>query len=194
MDDLENLKSQLLDSERIIKEQAAELEEKTKELERLSVTDRLTGLFSRVRLDDILQHEKSRFERYQHPFAVVLLNIDHFKQVNDKHGHDIGDQVLVEIADILRDFSRNVDAVCRWSGEEFLIVLPESEQDGAYLMAENLREKIEDHDFSAGSKITASFGVDVFTQGDEINDLLKRVETALGNAKENGRNRVETYS
>ena len=186
MEEIEALKRQL-------QERNDELEAKNKEIDYLTVTDPLTGLCNRVRLNEILDHEKNRFDRYNHSFAVVLVDIDHFKQVNDDHGQDVGDRVLVELARLLKDYSRKVDAVSRWSGEEFLIVLPESDQDGAYLMAENLREKIEDHDFPEAPGITASFGVDVFKENDEVDDLLSRVNAALENAKQNGRNRVETF-
>ena len=187
MEEIEALKHQL-------QQLNDELEAKNKEIHCLTVTDPLTGLYNRVRLNEILDHEKNRFDRYSHPFAVVLVDIDHFRQVNDNHGQEVGNRILVELAGLLKEYSRKVDAVSRWSGEEFLIVLPESDQDGAYLMAENLREKIEDHDFTGVPGITASFGVDVFKENDEVDDLLSRVGAALENAKQNGRNRVETFS
>lgn len=170
------------------------VQERTKELEKLAVTDHLTGLYNRTQLDEILRHEFNRSTRFNHSFAIVLLDIDNFKQINDTYGHDAGDRVLIQFAEILQNHCRNTDTVCRWGGEEFLIILPESDLDGAYLMAENLRDIIDINNFDKAAHVTASFGVDVFNEGDTINELFKRVDKALYQAKSNGKNQVVTIS
>lgn len=167
------------------------VQERTNELEHLAKTDRLTGLYNRDRLEEVLKQEQYRADRYQSSFAIVKLDLDNFQRVNEEYGHDTGDRVIMEIAALIKDFCREADSVCRWSGEEFMIVLPESNLDGAYLMADNLRARIETHHFSDIDALTASFGVDMYQEGENINDLFRRVDQALRNAKETGKNCVE---
>ncbi len=167
------------------------VQERTSELEHLAKTDRLTGLYNRERLEEVLKQEQYRADRYQSSFAIVKLNLDNFQSVNDQYGHDAGDKVLIEAADVIKDFCREADSVCRWSGDEFMIVLPESNLDGAYLMADNLRARIESHHFSDIDALTASFGVDMYREKENINDLFRRVDQALRTAKETGKNCVE---
>ena len=170
------------------------VQERTNELEHLAKTDRLTGLYNRERLEEVLKQEQYRADRYQSSFAIVQLDLDNFQNVNDQYGHDTGDKVLVEVAELIKDFCREADSVCRWSGEEFMIILPESNLDGAYLMADNLRARIESHQFSGIDALTASFGVDMYQEDENINDLFRRVDQALRNAKETGKNCVEMLS
>ena len=167
------------------------VQERTNELEHLANTDRLTGLYNRERLEEILRQEQYRADRYKSSFAIVKLDLDDFQKINDEYGHDRGDKVLAAVAELIRGFCREVDSVCRWSGEEFLIVLPESNLDGAYLMADNLRSRIESHHFTGIDGLTASFGVDMYQEGENINDLFRRVDQALRIAKETGKNCVE---
>jgi diguanylate cyclase (GGDEF)-like protein/PAS domain S-box-containing protein len=167
---------------------------RTNELEHLARTDRLTGLDNRERLEEVLKQEQYRADRYQSSFAIVQLDLDNFQSINEKYGHDTGDKVIVEVAQLIKDFCREADSVCRWSGEEFMILLPESNLDGAYLMADNLRARIESHQFSAIDGLTASFGVDMYQEKENINDLFRRVDQALRNAKETGKNCVEMLS
>lgn len=162
-----------------------------RELERLSVTDRLTGLYNRLFLDETLVREIRRAERYGNSFSVILLDVDHFKQVNDTHGHPVGDQVLVTLADLLRKTTRETDVVGRWGGEEFLIVCPQTEHDGAITLAESLRAEVERAAFPVIGKLTISLGVGDYLPDDHPNDLVARVDAALYRAKANGRNRVE---
>jgi len=167
------------------------VQERTNELEHLANTDRLTGLYNRERLEEVLRQEQYRADRYKSSFAIVKLDLDDFQKINDEYGHDRGDKVLVAVAELIRGFCREVDSVCRWSGEEFLIVLPESNLDGAYLMADNLRSRIESHHFTGIDGLTASFGVDMYQEGENINDLFRRVDQALRTAKDTGKNCVE---
>jgi len=162
-----------------------------KELERLSITDKLTGLFNRIRLDQKFAEEIRRATRSSQPFSIVLLDIDHFKKINDTHGHQTGDKVLVDIAKVLKNNTRDIDLVGRWGGEEFLIICPQTEDKGGLTLAENLRQLVENNEFPIVQKVTASFGVTSYRIGDHANDMIARADAALYLAKHRGRNRVE---
>lgn len=174
-------------------ERTRELALKNEELEQLYITDRLTGLCNRYKLDRVLATEMQRVQRYPHPFGVILLDIDEFKIINDTHGHQVGDQTLVTIATILKENTRATDVVGRWGGEEFLILCAETDIDGAHRLAEKLRKAIAGHRFAVAQTITASFGVAVREGKDSAEQLISKADTALYQAKQNGRNRVETY-
>ena len=162
-----------------------------RKLEKLSITDRLTGLFNRLKLDEVLESEVARAPRSGQPFSVILIDIDHFKAVNDQHGHQTGDQILIDLAEILRSGTRATDFVGRWGGEEFLIVCPYTDAASACQLAENLRQTIQDHRFPVVAQKTASFGVASFRQDDTVREIVSRADTALYAAKAAGRNRVE---
>jgi len=174
-----------------VAERTRELVEKNAELERMAVTDRLTGLFNRHRLDQILADECARDHRYGAPFAVALADIDHFKAVNDEFGHQAGDKVLVELAGLLAQHTRHADVAGRWGGEEFLLIFRHTTLDGACTSADKLRALIADHPFTTVGHRTASFGVAASRPGESPEQLLARADAALYRAKENGRNRVE---
>ena len=174
----------------------SQLREKMREkeveiLERLAVTDRLTGLYNRRKLDDILTVESERTKRFNNPYGIVLLDIDHFKSVNDTYGHQVGDQVLIDVAELLKRHTRETDVAGRWGGDEFLIVCPGTDRKGLIKLAETLRKNIENHKFSVIGNKTSSFGITAYQQEDEIKDLILRADNALYLAKGNGRNRVE---
>lgn len=163
------------------------------ELERISVTDKLTGLYNRSKLDAVLSSEIDRASRFSQSFSVILLDIDHFKQVNDVHGHQVGDQVLEKVANILVENTRKIDTVGRWGGEEFLIVCPNTDSAGTKILAQNLRLAIAQYDFPVVGNKTASFGVSSFQPEDHAKDIVARADSALYAAKHGGRNRVEVY-
>ncbi|MCP9761030.1 GGDEF domain-containing protein, partial [Aquitalea sp. S1-19] len=163
-----------------------------KQLELLSITDRLTGLFNRMKLDATLASESMRAQRSGQPFSLIMIDVDYFKNTNDVHGHQTGDSVLVEIAQLLQSSTRKTDVVGRWGGEEFLIICPHTDSAGAYQLAENLRKKIQDFKFSVVGHKTASFGVASFQIENQGQDIVSRADAALYAAKERGRNRVET--
>lgn len=172
-------------------ERTSELRDKNTQLERLSVTDRLTGLFNRLRLDHVLADELHRSQRYGSCFSLVLLDVDHFKSVNDNHGHAVGDQVLVDVARVLGQGTREIDVVGRWGGEEFLVICPDTGFDGAMATADKLRQLLACHTFAVVGKKTASFGVASFRDGDTVSSIMARADAALYQSKANGRNRVE---
>lgn len=167
-----------------------ELEEKNRELQLLSVTDRLTGIYNRTRLDQVLTEEHKRASRSGRPFGLILLDVDHFKQINDGFGHPVGDQVLIDVAAILSEGIRATDVVGRWGGEEFLIICPETDAAGVAALAESLRCRIADHPFPVAGTQSASFGGAEHHPGETIDAMITRADTALYRAKQEGRNRV----
>lgn len=168
-----------------------ELEQSNRELKRLATTDTLTKLYNRNKLDETLILESSRVNRFNHSFGVVILDIDYFKNVNDIYGHQVGDSVLRDFANILKTHSRKTDIVGRWGGEEFLIICSETNFDGLLTLAQKLQENIKNHPFGLDEHITASFGVSMYQKGERIEEVIKRADDALYNAKKKGRNRVE---
>lgn len=176
----------------------ASYEEKSREytnsLQKLSCTDQLTGLYNRVKIDEVFQYESQQFKRHNSPFSILLLDIDNFKHVNDTHGHQVGDRILNELSCLLEANSRTTDTLGRWGGEEFLLICPETGHQGAIRLAEAIRQTIEAHNFEAVGKLTCSIGVSTFTEGDCPETLLSRADKALYRAKSNGRNRVESES
>jgi diguanylate cyclase (GGDEF)-like protein len=160
------------------------------ELERRSQTDTLTQIANRTRIDALLRQEIERASRYARPFAVILFDIDHFKAVNDAHGHLAGDKVLVALARIVAEAVRSCDMVGRWGGEEFLVLCPETEAASAMVLAERLRLAVREHPFETPSRQTVSLGLAVYTPGDTVDSLLARADAALYRAKEAGRDQV----
>ena len=163
---------------------------RTVEDRRLALYDPLTELFNRRAFDTMLEREMAEWSRYGRPLSLVMLDLDHFKKVNDTHGHDAGDAVLKDLAELLRGTCRPSDLPCRWGGEEFVWLMPETNLADAQLAAERLRGAIESFDFQAIGTMTASFGVTSAIEDDEAKHLIKRADQALYAAKEAGRNRV----
>ncbi|WP_369921293.1 transporter substrate-binding domain-containing protein [Marinomonas polaris] len=174
----------------LLKQAQKDIEEKNKELNRLALTDNLTTLFNRRKLEELIQAEIDKGYHVDNSFCLSILDIDHFKEVNDKYGHQRGDSVLVEIASVLKDSLRITDYVGRYGGEEFIIIFPESSIEDVKLIIEGVRLKIAQYDFEGIEHKTASFGLTVFKAGDTIETVVKRADNALYEAKESGRNRV----
>jgi polar amino acid transport system substrate-binding protein len=167
-----------------------ELAVKNKELERLSTTDKLTGTCNRLRLEEVLENECERSKRYGETLSIILADIDDFKDVNDMHGHQRGDQVLREVASCLCSNLRQSDTAGRWGGEEFLIVCPETGCSGASRLAEKLRERVQDMDLREVSEVTCSFGVVQIRENESPDSLMSRVDRLLYKAKDQGKNKV----
>ncbi|MBU2023444.1 MAG: transporter substrate-binding domain-containing protein [Gammaproteobacteria bacterium] len=174
----------------LLKQAQKDIEEKNKELNRLALTDNLTTLFNRRKLEELIQAEIDKGYHVDNSFCLSILDIDHFKEVNDKYGHQRGDSVLVEIASVLKDSLRITDYVGRYGGEEFIIIFPESSIEDVKLIIEGVRLKIAQYDFEGIEHKTASFGLTAFKAGDTIETVVKRADNALYEAKESGRNRV----
>jgi len=164
------------------------MKKKNKELSQLSITDKLTNLYNRRKLEELIQTEINRSERFNYPFALVMLDLDYFKDVNDTHGHEVGDMVLIEIANLLSENLRKTDFVGRFGGEEFIIICPGIHESQIYALVESLRIKIADHKFEIVDNKTASFGITSFIKGDTLQSIIKRADNALYEAKNNGRN------
>jgi len=163
---------------------------KNEELQRLSLTDGLTGLDNRRQLMQTLESEVERSRRHGHSFAVVMLDVDHFKSYNDSHGHLAGDEVLTRVGALLRDCTRGVDCSARYGGEEFVLVLPETGVDRAVEVAERIRARLAKEGFSNG-RITLSAGVAQFPKdGETPESVLSSADAALYRAKGEGRDRV----
>lgn len=168
-----------------------DLEEKNSELEQLSHTDQLTKIANRLYLDQEMERDLNRYQRYHNPFAVILIDIDHFKIINDNYGHLVGDGVLVELTALISRNLRKVDTFGRWGGEEFLIICPERTLMDAEQMAEKFRELVTNHSFATVGRLTANFGVtDVRSADDNTSKVIERADEALYLSKNNGRNRV----
>jgi diguanylate cyclase (GGDEF)-like protein len=168
------------------------LNNKNRELEVLSSTDALTGIANRLQIEKSLDNELSQTNHNQQLLSILLLDIDHFKNINDTYGHPIGDEVLQGVAQILRDNTRERDIVGRWGGEEFLIILPETDLSLALRLAEKLRATLAAEQFPTIDQVTASFGVAEALDDISARHLVQRVDVALYQAKEQGRNRVNT--
>jgi diguanylate cyclase (GGDEF)-like protein len=164
------------------------------EIYRLSTVDGLTQIFNKRYFAETLGRELSRARRYDRPLALMMFDIDHFKQCNDTYGHRAGDHVLRELAELVRERARKVDVVARYGGEEFAVILPEIDLAGAQLFAEKLRKMVQEHRFHFEGRdvpVTISVGIaDLESAVANPDDLIARADARLYKAKQGGRNRV----
>ena len=167
------------------------LQDRARVLARQAATDPLTGLSNRLRFDERLNEEFIRWQRNGRLFAVILYDVDHFKEVNDLYGHPVGDQVLVKMSQTIVTALRRTDVAARWGGEEFVVLLDDTDVLKAAEVAEKLRLLIANMAIDHIGIVTASFGVAQVTGGDNAETLMSRADNALYRAKLNGRNRVE---
>jgi diguanylate cyclase (GGDEF)-like protein len=185
---------QYLAGQAVVSIENATLHEK---VERQAVTDELTGLANLRAFHSILEGEIERARRFNTPLALVMLDLDNFKLVNDEYGHQQGDEVLALVADVLRDFSRDIDAPARYGGEELAVVLPQTDAEGAAQLAERIREAVDRLevprvDGEGTLRLQASFGVAALPESAvDREGLIAAADAALYRAKRAGRNRVE---
>lgn len=173
-----------------------QLEKTAKTLERLSNTDVLTEIHNRRSILQLLEEEALKFKRYNRRFTVVMADIDHFKEINDKFGHDYGDSVLKTIAKVLVNSLRQVDYVARWGGEEFLLLLPETSELDASLIAERIRQQVEEMSIGyMGQQFncTLTFGIAEYEESIPLDQVIRHADQALYEGKREGRNRVVVY-
>lgn len=177
------------------------VDEKTQELENLleqtkvlAITDKLTGLYNRLEIDKRLEESIGGFKRYGTPFSVLIIDVDHFKRVNDMYGHQIGDMCLQKTSEVLKGRMRKTDVLGRWGGEEFIVICPNIGLAESILLGESIRRIIEEEDFDIEENYTVSIGVASVEEGDEENCIIKRADDNLYLAKSKGRNRVEPSS
>jgi len=161
-----------------------------KRIQELSITDQLTKLYNRLKIDEVFTHEIAQAKRYATPLSIIMMDLDHFKSVNDTYGHQVGDEVLISLAKILLSQSRQADIVGRWGGEEFIIIAPNIDLNKAGEFAQKLRTTIAAHPFDQVGYKSASFGVSGYIDGDTQESMVKRADGALYQAKERGRDQV----
>ena len=162
-------------------------------LKQMAMHDALTGSYNRRGIGEIIEHEIARCKRGSGTFALLLLDVDFFKRINDENGHDAGDAVLVDLVALLRKSLRTADAIGRFGGEEFLLFLPDTGGQGAALVADRLRKSIQSnrlHWYGKELAYTVSLGLTTYATGDDYDAMLKRSDHALYAAKQNGRNQV----
>jgi diguanylate cyclase (GGDEF)-like protein len=163
---------------------------------RLAITDELTGLYNYRYLQQRLEDEIERARRFGRSVALLMIDADDFKQFNDTHGHIAGDRALAELGGVVRGQVREIDVVCRYGGEEFSVVLPETDEAGAFVVAEKVREAVAAHSFAdvdgvRGHALTISIGVAAYPgSSSDRDELLRQADEALYQAKSHGRNRV----
>ena len=166
-----------------------------RKLRRLATVDSLTGLFNRRHGSYVAEKEIARFQRTGHSVAFMLLDVDHFKIINDRYGHEAGDRILTEIGQLIPAQLRTQDLVARWGGEEFLVILPGTGIDNALASAERVRDALLSHDWKATAgvtmDVTISVGVSELCESDDIASVVRRADQALYRGKAGGRNRVE---
>lgn len=161
------------------------------DLGQLACTDKLTGCWNRHRLEEVSKGEMDRLKRYDHALSLLIFDIDFFKRINDRYGHNAGDRVLVSIAEQIKNLLRASDSLTRWGGEEFIVLCPGTKLATARVLAERIRERVGATDFPEVGKITISIGVAECLVGEGWDAWLQRADIALFRAKENGRNQVQ---
>ena len=166
--------------------------EAIQKLEVLAVTDPLTQIYNRRKLHEVLLYEINRKYRYKSDLSIVMCDIDHFKKINDVYGHNAGDNVLKFITQVIKDNIRESDVFARWGGEEFVVLMPNTDIISANKVATKLKDKVASADFPDVGHVTASFGVALFNSDtDTADSFINRSDTALYEAKESGRNEVK---
>jgi diguanylate cyclase (GGDEF)-like protein len=174
-----------------------QLQAANQELQRLSSTDRLTGLFNRGHWEEMLRQDYARHRRYERNAALVMFDIDHFKKINDSYGHQAGDAVIQQTAELVRQCARDSDIAGRYGGEEFVVLLPDTDSEGAMTFAERLRQSIEAHEVvheGRSIRFTVSLGIaDLSEPTNGYAQLIERADNALYSSKASGRNQVTLY-
>lgn len=179
--------------EELVKTRTQALEERTDELEKQANTDSLTEIYNRRKFMQVASHELSRFKRHKHMFAILMLDIDDFKKINDNFGHDVGDKVIKKFAEIIQGETRDSDCFARWGGEEFIIMLPESDLSGRCILAGKLINLINNFKFDHDERVTVSIGVTSSVESDDnLDDIIIRADHALYKAKDAGKNTYKT--
>lgn len=188
-DELANMNATL---EEKVQERTQALEQANAQLERVASTDSLTNIQNRYAFMNVIRAEVKRSDRYQSQFSLIMFDVDLFKNVNDNFGHDVGDEVLIKLTELVGSGLRDVDYFCRFGGEEFVVLMPYTPLKAASEMAERLRCLVAEHVFETVGNLTISLGVVEQQQGETVEMVLKRADIALYDSKDNGRNQVTT--
>jgi len=162
-----------------------------KNLEYLSFHDSLTNLYNRYYFMSSLSDHIRHVHRHESSSALLMIDIDFFKQVNDEYGHSVGDKILQQFAQILAKVLREADVAARWGGEEFVILLPKTSKEESVVLATRLIKAVEEYTFESQIKLTISIGASQYKQDDTIESWIERADSALYQAKDEGRNRIE---
>lgn len=192
--ELERTKEQLRILNFAMKRKVDELYGMTQDLEQQATIDSLTGIYNRYKFNELFTIEIQKARTNKTPLSLVMFDIDRFKQINDLHGHQVGDKALVEVAQVVSQNIARGSIFARWGGEEFVVLLPSQDVSMAAKSAEEIRVVVENNYFSTVGHITVSFGVAEFEESDERSELLKKADEALYLAKRSGRNRVEIFT
>ena len=168
-----------------------EVDKQTKKLKKISITDKLTGAYNRVKLDEVMESNYKYYQEFNENFALIILDIDHFKLVNDEHGHLIGDEILKGVVECIQESIRSTDILGRWGGEEFIIICPNSDEKTALTLTQNIRIKIQNCHFPRVKQITISGGVADMYANKDIDSIINSADEALYRAKKSGRNRIK---
>jgi diguanylate cyclase (GGDEF)-like protein len=190
-EEISMINNQLANMTRELNKKNIALEKANARINKLLRSDPLTGIANRLYFQEYYQKMQAYAVRHQSPLSLVMADIDHFKMVNDQHGHQVGDLVLVEFAKLLEINCREEDLPVRFGGEEFCVLLAAANAEQAYSQAERMRSQVEAAAIGELQlKITASFGIATLSEGDSLDNLLKRADDALYRAKNSGRNKV----
>ncbi len=176
--------------EKKVKERTMRLEAINTQLERLATTDALTQVHNRYFFMECIDSEVKRFYRYGSVFSLIMFDLDYFKQINDKYGHQKGDEILIAVSRLAEDTLRGTDTLFRFGGEEFMVILPHTELEEAYEIADRMRILIEKSDFGLQMPTTISVGVVSFEDGDSVDSIISKVDTLLYRSKDEGRNSI----
>src|SRR3989338_6130039 len=167
------------------------------QIEKLAITDSLTEMHTRRHIMERFEEELKRASMRNIQLSFLMIDVDHFKRINDEHGHLTGDQILREIAHLIRENVREIDIIARFGGEEFCVILPDTDSPGARYVAQRIREAVENKQITAYDtvvKTTVSIGMATFAKdGTTTSELVDKADKALYQAKQNGRNRVCTF-
>jgi len=185
--DLQTLNEDLEDK---VQERTKELEEMAEELKVLATTDSLTKVNNRYAIMNIMEIEISRAKRHKEPLSVLLFDVDHFKDINDNYGHDVGDVVLYQLAQSVKESLREIDIIGRYGGEEFIVLMPTTALQDAKKSAERIRVTVEKHCFETVGTVTISLGLAQWQEDEDVNALFKRLDKLMYGAKERGRNQL----
>jgi diguanylate cyclase (GGDEF)-like protein len=192
---IEDQGNEINDFARRLENAYRELESSNARLKEFSFKDEVTGLYNRRFFSIRLEEEVSRYRRFNHPVSVMLVDLDGFKDVNDELGHGAGDETLRDMADILLKYSRGINVICRYGGDEFAVLLVETSKAGARLYADRIRQVLATYPFANGRRVTASFGIAALPEDVEpaADDLIHAADEALYAAKRTGKNRVSVF-
>lgn len=170
--------------------QYSSLKRENEELKKQVATDSLTGLYNKRKLKSDLEEQINLYNRHNDEFSLIMMDIDHFKTINDTYGHETGDDILAKVGEMFKAYTRAEDKVYRYGGEEFCVIMPKTGKEEAIKAGERLREVLSSYSENGLPKFTMSAGVSNYSAGETACDTIKRADNALYEAKNNGRNRL----